>query len=63
MSVISAVHELGLGPAPRVHACMARTKTPEGLPVECGRTPGHTGDHATSSLSYRWAQPHLSAVS
>lgn len=42
---------------PRILACKEQTVAPSGQLVECGRTPGHTGNHMTSSASYRWAPP------
>lgn len=62
MSVIDAVYQLGLGPAERILACKVRTTTPAGLPVECGRTPGHRGAHMTTSANHRWPQRTLSVV-
>jgi len=47
---------------PRVHACKDIHDTGGGHLVECGRTPGHRGDHMTSSASHRWTQRNLSVV-
>lgn len=42
---------------PRLHACKETATRPDGVMVECGRTPMHSGVHVDTSLSYRWSPP------
>lgn len=41
---------------PRVYACKDIHITGFGEMVECGRTPGHRGEHMSSDAKHRWPQ-------